>query len=251
MNECRQIESLLPPYVDGEASAADCRTVDAHLARCASCRAHAAAQRSVRHLLQAATPALRTETPPGLRTRLAATLVPPARPARLWGWRAVQVGGLAGGLFVASLALELVSPESNVLLAAQLAIDHVRCFAVERHDETPVSHADARALYAEEYGWDVTVPDSNAEAGLTLVAARRCPYWLGDHAHLLYRSGSHELSLYITPDRERLGEELAVLGHVERIWSANGRSYVLVGRGVPAADFARAAAYLERATVGA
>ena len=32
MTECRQIESLLPPYVDGEASASVVAQIEAHLA---------------------------------------------------------------------------------------------------------------------------------------------------------------------------------------------------------------------------
>ena len=80
------------------------------------------------------------------------------------------------------------------------------------------------------------------------MAARRCPFWLGDHAHLLYRSGDRDVSLYVTQGQERAPASLSVLGHVERIWTANGNAYVVVARGVPADELDRIAGYLEART---
>ena len=41
-----------------------------------------------------------------------------------------------------------------------------------------------------------------------------------------------------------------MLGHVERIWTANGQVYALVSRGVPDAEFERIATFLEKETSG-
>jgi len=92
------------------------------------------------------------------------------------------------------------------------------------------------------------VPPSDAAAGVTLVAARRCPFWLGPHAHLLYRTGVHDVSLYVTPGGHRDRGDLRVLGHAERLWTAGGNSYAVVAGDLPAADLQRIAAYLERET---
>jgi hypothetical protein len=145
-------------------------------------------------------------------------------------------------------AMEFVSPRSNVLFAAQLAIDHVRCFIVHLGTIDGPAVSDVQREFQERYGWSVPVPPSNDAVDLTLVAARRCPFWLGSHAHLLYRSGGNELSLYVTPGDARPDEQLRVLGHVERIWTVNGQAYALIGRGVPEAQFDRIAAYLESQT---
>jgi hypothetical protein len=86
--------------------------------------------------------------------------------------------------------------------------------------------------------------------GLTFVAARRCPFWLGDHAHLLYRHGKREVSLYVTPAASRPSGDVAVLGHAERIWSTGGASFALVARGFDEAELASIANYFASATAG-
>ena len=74
------------------------------------------------------------------------------------------------------------------------------------------------------------------------------PFWLGSHAHLLYRHGGRDLSLYVTPGETRPAETLGVLGHVERIWNANGQVYALVSGGRADAEFDRIATFLQHET---
>ena len=250
MTDCRRIESLLPPYVDGEATADTVAVVEEHLAGCAFCRAEVAAQRGVRIVLRARAAELGTVAPPGLRTRVASRIAPAAVTSLGWRGRLTAFAAAAVVILMVVTAFEFVSPQSNVLFAAQLAIDHVRCFVVELGSmASPGSDAaEVRDQFAQNYGWEVSVPASSGEVGLTLIAARRCPFWLGDHAHLLYRVGDRKVSLYVTPGTARARAELSVLGHAERIWTHGGQSYVLVARGLPAADLDRIAAYLERAT---
>jgi anti-sigma factor RsiW len=146
--------------------------------------------------------------------------------------------------------LELVTPQSNVLLAAQLALDHVRCFVIELATTEP---ADARVLQqklADDYGWSIPVPESDAESGVTLVAARRCPFWLGPYAHLLYRTRDGEVSLFVAPGGDRRTEQLAVFGHAQRLWTANGNAYALIARGLAADELTRIASYFDRVTRG-
>ena len=248
MTDCRRIESLLPSYVDGEASTDAVSTVEAHLATCALCRAEIAAERGMRMILRARASELSTPAPPGLRTRIATKLAPLERPSLGWSGRLTAFGAAAAVIVMLITALEFVSPQSNVLFAAQLAIDHVRCFVVELASKAPADAEHLRREFADNYGWTVEVPPSNPAEGMTLVAARRCPFWLGDHAHMLYRSGERHVSLYVTRGEQRRREELSVLGHVERIWSAKGSVYTLVARGVPDDELDRMVAYLEEQT---
>jgi anti-sigma factor RsiW len=249
MDDCRRIEALLPPYVDGEASYQDAKVVEAHLAGCRVCQSRVHAERAARVVLRARAEALVTSAPPGLRARLAASMRQEERPALGWRGRLTAFGAAAAALVLVVGLLELVTPQSSVLLAAQLAIDHVRCFIIER---ATTAMADAETLertLAADYGWSIEVPASDPEAGLTLVAARRCPFWLGPYAHLLYRTpDGKEVSLYVAPGRERAAEQLEVFGHAEHLWTARGSSYVLIARGLAQPALARAAGYLERST---
>lgn len=248
MTDCRRIESLLPPYVDGEAPPDAVALVEAHLRTCAMCRAEVAAERGVRMILRARAAEVRTPAPPGLATRIAARLAGEQAPGLGWGGRAAAFGAAAAMLLILAVALEFLPLRSNALFAAQLAIDHVRCFVITSSQEAAAT--DLEREFAERDGWTIDVPPSSAADGITLVEGRRCPFWLGDHAHLLYRSGDHHVSLFVTQGVEREDEQLAVLGHAERIWAANGSSYTLIARGVEHGELDRLAAYLERASTG-
>jgi len=245
---CRRIESLLPPYVDGEARASEVAEIERHLAECAGCRAAVEAQRTVRIVLQARGQAIAPHLPPGFRSRITATLGASPRPSLGWGGRLTAFAAAAVILLVAVSALELVAPQSSVLYAAQLAIDHVRCFVVEKAATAKADPAVLRQFYAEHYGWDVRVPASNDAIGLQLVAARRCPYWVGRHAHLLYRTGDHEVSLYMDQGDSRPEQQLQILGHAEHIWQSGGSSYTVIARGVPEAQLTQITAYLQSQT---
>jgi anti-sigma factor RsiW len=235
--------------VDGEAQADEWARVEQHLADCASCRSAVAAQRTVRAVLRARGAALSAAAPPGLRTTLAASLAAePSAPG--WRTRLSAFAVAAAVLLTTVVGLEFVTPGSNVLYAAQLALDHMRCFVVELASTDPADASALRQNYAAAYGWQVRVPPSNDALGVTLVAARRCPYWLGRHAHLLYRTGGHEVSLYVSRDEVHPDAELRVLGHSERIWQAGGASYAVIARGVPPAQWVKITQYLQRETTG-
>ena len=250
MSDCRQIESQLPPFVDGVADLRTREAVQAHLAECAACRNRVTMERTVKTVLRARAAELTELAPPGLRTRVVAALQ--ARDAGerrvSWGMRISACAAAAVLLLLVAGALELVTPKSDVLYAAQLAIDHVRCFVVELASKEP---ADARALQhtlAEHYGWAVPVPASTRDAGLTLVAARRCPFWIGEHAHLLYRSGDREVSLYVTPGGQPRAGQLHVLGHSEQLWNSGGNLYTLVADDLEPAELQKVTAYLQGET---
>ena len=248
MSECRQIESLLPPYVDGEASARDAARVEAHVAACEACARLVQAQRTVRTVLRARAASLTMPAPPGLETRLSALLDTRRRPALGWVGRLSAFGAAAVLMLALVTGLEFVSPRWGVLFAAQLAIDHVRCFFLAVGSLDGSDPEALKVQYARLHGWTVPVPGSNPELDLTFIGARRCPFGLGDHAHLLYRSGGHDVSLYVTPGEARSAEQLRVLGHAERIWSSGGNAYAIVARGLSDASLVRLAGYFEQAT---
>ena len=52
MPSCREIDPLVTPYIDGEATAAERAAVDAHLSACPPCRQRAEAETSARDTLR-------------------------------------------------------------------------------------------------------------------------------------------------------------------------------------------------------
>jgi anti-sigma factor RsiW len=234
--------------VDGEARADEVAAVEHHITTCAACRSRVATERTVRTVLRARASALATTAPPGLRTRLLARMQEERTPVLGWRGRLTSFAAAAAVIVIVVSAFEWVTPRSNVLLAAQLAIDHVRCFVVEMTTTGPADHRALERQLHDDYGWSITVPASNGDAGVTLIAARRCPYWLGPYAHLLYRTKDSEVSLYVAPGRDRTDEQVEVLGHTERLWTVNGTSYALIARGLSPSELERVGAYLERET---
>ena len=75
-------------------------------------------------------------------------------------------------LVVGGVLLYSLTGLSPTVLAAQLTLDHVKCFAV--HDaDAPVDVRASEEQYARDYGQQIRLPRP-AVAGLQLVGMRRC-----------------------------------------------------------------------------
>jgi anti-sigma factor RsiW len=230
--DCHTLQPLLAAYVD-HGPGVDRTMVEAHLATCPACGQALEVQRVMRQALSRHGRDTLTPVPPGLRTRLAATLAAEARPAVEVGWR-TRLSAFAAAavlvLAVGAVAIPVVTGRSTVVLAAQMALDHLKCFTIDGHDHgETLTVAEAEAELFHEYGWQIDVPETGGAAEGRLVAVRRCLYGDGRAAHLLYRVGSAPVSLFILPGLERPAAELSLLGHDEVVWSAGGRTYMLVG----------------------
>jgi anti-sigma factor RsiW len=249
MANCRDIESLLAPYVDGEITEGEHARVDEHLEACDACRGRRDAESAARTLLRVRTPGLLERAPLDLRARCAraAHPAPPTRRA----WIAVRSTGLAvaatlllavGGLFAYG-----VIDQSGTALAAELALDHLKCFALlEGASRAPDAHRLETSLLAT-YGWHIRVPQGSPAEGLQLVGGRRC--FAGDSrvAHILYRHDGHPLSLFVVPRHAYPPRALTLLGHRTRIWSHGGSTYVLVAS-APESTMERVSRYI-RSTI--
>src|SRR2546422_1364454 len=128
MAKCSSIDPLVTPYVDGELPAADRDVVDQHVRVCPPCRLRVVAERAVRELVRArktglaaprASAALRTRCAVlrGRNTRWRASLAPFALAATL----VIIVGGAF---------LYQATDRSARVMAAELAADHIKCFAL-------------------------------------------------------------------------------------------------------------------------
>jgi anti-sigma factor RsiW len=264
MSDCSSIDPLITPYVDGDIGAADRRVVDAHVRVCAPCHSRVTAEQAVRDLLHARRPALSmASAPAALRHRCAALGNSRAADARFSGatsWRArVAPFALAATLvIVVGGAFVYVSTDrSTRLLAAELTADHVKCFGVMNALlGTSADHLTIEHAMLSTFGWQMHVPEAFAGAGLELIGARPCLYAKGKMAHLMYRHNGHPVSVFMIPNMTRpespatpgipgiKDEVVDVMGHEATVWSAGGRTFVVVAR-EPQADVAQVVSFVQ------
>ena len=243
---CREVEEKLASYVDGAANG-NAAAIAAHLATCDACRQLAHAQSVARTVLKARAPQLSPIAPPGLRTRIIAnTANQPQEPILAWTGRLTAFA--AAAMFVLTLGavlLPVATLRSTTLLAAQLALDHLKCFTIEGDaDGAPIAKQQAEATLKQDFDLIVKVPASLAAEKLELMAVRRCLYGDGRAAHLMYRLDGEPVSLFIVPGMSRPAAELSLFGHEQVVWTQGDRTYMLVARGGAGDGLARVASYL-------
>ncbi|HET7216416.1 MAG TPA: zf-HC2 domain-containing protein [Vicinamibacterales bacterium] len=260
MSHCRDLESLFTPYVDGEAHPGDCAAIEAHVRECPACRTRVTAEREVRDVLVAQRDRLRAGASAELRRRCEVgarqtVMVPPAaRRSGVFATRRTWVPlSMAATLVltIAGIFFYGLRGAGGEALAAQLVVDHVKCFEFA---PAPVILPDARALSREwstVRGWTVKVPEGVVNEELQLIGLRRCLSTDGTTAHMMYRWHGKPLSVYVlNSDSRRIGPTPHLVerfGQEAIIWSARGRTYAVVARGRPSdiehvADYVRVAA---------
>jgi hypothetical protein len=148
-------------------------------------------------------------------------------------------------LTLGAVLLPVATIRSTTLLAAQLALDHLKCFTIEGDaDAAPISNEQAEATLNQEFDLIVKVPPSLAAEKLELMAVRRCLYGDGRAAHLMYRLDGEPVSLFIVPGLSRPAAELSLFGHEQVVWTQGDRTYMLVARGGNRNELSRVASYL-------
>jgi len=224
-SDCRQIETLLPPFVDGEATSRDAALVEAHLTRCAACRRLAQEQREVRALLTSRRALLCEPAPAGLESRVRALAGAGAS-----GWRRLTPLAAAAALVLAvSGAFYWGTGQSSVLLAAQLTLDHIKCFMIDGDDHTHPMTADvAQVRLHESHGLDVRLPAPSERGGARLVGVRSCLYGEGFVAHVLYRVQGEAVSMFVLPGHDASAVDIAAFGRHAEVRSQGGVTYVVV-----------------------
>jgi anti-sigma factor (TIGR02949 family) len=262
--DCKDLEALVTPYVDGEVTPDQCAAIEAHLSACPDCRRCADAESGARAVVRRCRGSLRAPAPPSLHAKcrklasehtehaghtqeqVAAsqglpftssqfpspsrgTLAPPRSDWR-W-WAPVSLAATLMLAVAGVLVFGLVSGRGTAL-AAQLAEDHLRCLrAVSRR--VPADPVEMTRRWQKSRGWFVKVPSSSQKDDMQFIALRRCFH--GDRqelAHALYRHKGRIVSLFIFPDDDsRRRANLEIMGQRELIWSQGGRSYAVVADG--------------------
>jgi anti-sigma factor RsiW len=258
MRNCDEIEPLFAPYVDGEVKPQEHATVHAHLEACPRCRERVAGERAAREVLRARREGLKACASEHLRRRCAAQAgdispVPATvhRPG-LYARRTWIPLSLAATLLLAVTGVFIFGLNNSVeALAAQLALDHMKCFQFAPEHGSEKAQATSQD-WLKAQGWAMRVPPSAPVEQLELLGVRRCLSTEGITAHLMYRWRGKPLSLYViksVPKRTSGVEQLVErLGQEAVIWSEGGQTYAVVARGRPVevhriADYVRRSAH--------
>src|SRR5439155_7963780 len=167
MPDCKKLDPLVTPYVDGELDAPSRAEVDAHAHVCPPCHSRIAAEQTVRELLVARRATLQKDcAPAALRARCGAAVEKGVVP--LFPGSRVKKGydpfSLRARLRPLALAAALVvvvggaflyqlTDRSARVMAAELVADHIKCFGVNRLLGTSQSAALVEGSMASSFGW--------------------------------------------------------------------------------------------------
>ena len=145
---------------------------------------------------------------------------------------------LVGGAFVYE-----ATDRSARMMAAELTADHLKCFAFNRVLGTHENAAVVEGSIASSFGAPLHLPEQPERAGLELVGERPCLYGQGRVAHIMYRHHGTPVSVFMLPGTMRADQVVDVMGHEAAIWSAGGRTFVLIAR-EPRAEIERMASFV-------
>jgi anti-sigma factor RsiW len=238
MSDCRSIDPLVTPYIDNELPQDEHARVDAHLRACPPCHSRVAAERAVRDLIRARAPlvcserasnALRAAVDFACRTTVGGPM----------GERSSAAIGKRSRLPALALAATLVlavggvfvyegTIHSSRVLAVELTADHVKCFALNRLFGTHAEAAAVESAMRAGFDWPLHIKAGFAAVGLELIGSRPCLSGEGRVAHIMCRHNGRPVSIFMLPQRARAEEVVEVMGHQARIWSADGRTFVMI-----------------------
>ncbi len=250
MPECSRIDPLVTPFVDGDLPHGDEVVVAQHLTACPPCRAKVAAERAIRSLLQARRADLTAAHAPddlkrrcsGLASSSSRTVVPfpaaretPRVPllaaARTWRAKLAPYAVAATLILAVGTAfLYQATRSSSRVLAAELALDHEKCFRLNHLLSTANTPSAVQASMHSWFDWDVHLPDTSDHEDVSLVGSRPCLYGEGKVAHIMYMHRGQPVSLFMLPRETREEQVVSVFGHHARIWAEGDRTFVLVAR---------------------
>src|SRR5512132_2565983 len=229
---CKDLDGLVVPFVDGVAPNDAHAEVEAHVAVCAACRERVVAERAAHDAVVAEREHLREHAPADLRKRCAAAassdsvMSPDARHSRRW----IPVSLAAAAAIVISFFWFGTTDAGTPVLAAQLTLDHVKCFKLNSQRVTG-SPAALAEYWRDHYGWPIAVPSTRG-ADLRLAGVRRCGSSDGQTAHIMYMYNGKPVSLFVarhSADGRRTARTVNIFGEQAVVWSTIDRTYVLVG----------------------
>jgi anti-sigma factor RsiW len=238
MKDCREIEPLMAPYVDGDTTPEDRAAVLQHVNACGCCRDELGVQRAARDLVHARRGELRDKASSGLHARCVAHaaslnqalpnshVLASTRRTHLLT-RRLPLAAAATILLAIAAVFGFGLNNKVQALAFQMTLDHLKCTRLHgAPSDDPVAVAQQ---WGAKFGWPLRVPPSADPPGVKLRVVRRCGVTDGRVAHVIYQWRGEPLSLYVLPTNAIEGtRELERFGHESVMWAQNGRTYVLL-----------------------
>jgi hypothetical protein len=275
MLNCETIDPLVTPYVDGQLAAGDRVAVDEHCARVRPATRVSLPNAPVHELIAARKVALTARCAPESLHRRCATVargvnaasaasdsrpipqhgfgrggaaasaIPQLRPPIPVRSRLAPFAAAASlVLIVGSAFVYQLTQSSSRVMAAELAADHVKCFALNgachTHDDAPT----VESSMLSGFGWQMHLPAQRRKSASNWSARVHALYGEGKIAHIMYRHNGEPVSLFMLPRTARAEEFVQVMGHHAAIWCANNRTFVLLAH-EPKAEVERIATVVQ------
>ncbi len=231
MNDCRHLTPHLALLAEDHGATAE-PDVARHLAECGACQRSLRLQREMHGLVRARAERLQMRAPDALRARLAERLGATApTAARRWSPLRMPVAATLTLALLGSIVYGMTSASSRVL-AAQLALDHLKCVQLVGEGSS-LNPMQALRDWTAQYHWTPKVPAVSPARRGSLVGVRRCLYGHGHLAHLLYDIDGHVVSLFVMPRSEHPAAEApashSFLGQQAQVWGHDDQTFAVVG----------------------
>jgi anti-sigma factor RsiW len=227
--KCDEAEILLHGLVDTEVDPEHASRIETHMGDCTGCAAQLRLHRAMRRMMANAD--LRFPAPPGLRTRIKATLpVAAAAPSR----RTLFGGFAFGSLLPAAAALLMIAvirSDQDQVIVSDVVSAHLR--SLQANHLTDVQSNNQRGVepwFNDRLGIAPPVPDLTAK-GFNLIGGR-IDYVLGKPvAAIVYRRSDHLINLFVAQGAEvERGTRVETMEGVNVVlWSENGLNLCAVG----------------------
>jgi anti-sigma factor RsiW len=222
---CREIETLLPAYVDDELDLLNSLEVERHLGACAGCTAAVERQRSVKRSVAELAPyyAAPAELRKLVQRSTERSGPSPWRSGRWWALAAASVFAVSVIWRVAPSPLR-PAPAS---VESQVIASHIRSLMADHLMDVPSSdHHTVKPWFTGKLDFAPNVPDL-ATKGFTL-AGGRLDYLNGRTvAALVYRRRNHTINMFTWPSQsgDRAAERSTVDGFHVIHWTRGGMEW--------------------------
>jgi anti-sigma factor RsiW len=233
---CKEAETLLDPYFDGELDIVSTLEVETHLRDCPACSRIRDNHAALRTLLRSAP--LSFSAPEDLRNRIHAALPRPERPASAGmkpafpGWWSIRLLALAAAVLLIAVALWTLQPHfrpsPETLIAQEVLASHIRSL-LPGHltDVTSSDNHTVKPWFNGKLPFSPPVKDLAAEA-FPLVGGRLDYVDNRPVAALVYRRRGHFINVFIWPSSAASGgpqEAESRQGYNVLHWTRSGMTF--------------------------
>jgi len=233
MPACEDQELLLGGLVDGELDAANTALVEAHVARCESCREELERLQAVRTLLRGN--GVRHSAPDSLARRVSAMpeLAPrAANDNRLSRWLAP---GLVGAIAASLAMITLLPPGSQSIIDQELVSSHVRSLQPGHLTDVQTTNQHiVKPWFNGRIDFAPPVPEL-ADVGFPLAGGRLDSIGGKTVAAIVYHRRLHTVNLFVWPAKDGGERSFVKDGFAVTEWSRNGLRFAAVSD-IPAGE---------------